>query len=273
MKKNKKMRTWRPIIIISTVIIALIAFVIFYFKNLSDKVNGCENLRLSDWLTASCTILSLIGTVLLSCVSIYQSGNANDINERLFAQNNELQKITDYQAKLSNQENYPFLCADEVKFSLDDVEDEMAVDSSWFKKGEDNYSFLEYYHKLLYKVNCKTNEKEIGKHFILTFSLYNNSNAKISRLKIKEYSFKNPLILQKNVSIECKNILQKGDKINYEFNFYVDDAFQEDKVKLLNVKMAIEITLVTGIVFIEEIRLTNCNFAEPGYIIETIVPL
>lgn len=269
----KKKSFWLPIIIFLIVIIALVLSIILVFKHLNGEVNDCESLRLSDWLAASCTILSLIGTVLLSCVSIYQTGKANDINERLFAQNNELQRITDYQAKLNNQENYPFLCADEVKFSLDDVEDEVTVDSSWFKKGEDNYSFSDYYHKLLYKVNCKTNEKEIGKHFILNFNLYNNSNAKISSFKIKEYSFKNPLILQKDVSIECKNLLQKDDRINCEFSFYLDDDFQEDKVNLLNVKLTIEITLVTGIVFIEEIRLTNCDFAKHGYIIETIIPL
>ena len=120
---------------------------------------NCHNrITLADWLSATCVIFSLAGTLFLSYVTITQNEKANDTNDKLLNLNKDLQKTTELQSKLSNQDNYPMIYAENISFIFNDINPD-SDDNSWglAEKREKIY-FSDFYNLVRYSLDCSSNK-------------------------------------------------------------------------------------------------------------------
>ncbi len=220
----------------------------------------------ADWLAAACTILSLVGTIFLSCVAITQTDKANQINDKLMQQNKQLQEITNLQAKLSNQEYYPIITAEGIKFEFSEVTSELD-DCHLYLNNKKEYLYpSDFYNSVSYHLDCREQDSE--KFYYKTkisFMLTNKSNAKISEIEIFRINSKYPLESDLCTTFKHNTILMENDSFKCDFYLYHQQQMYsiEDKITLLQIKLFMKIKLVTGVVFTEDLCITNAEFIEP----------
>lgn len=236
---------------------------------------NCHNrITLADWLSATCVIFSLAGTLFLSYVTITQNEKANDTNDKLLNLNKDLQKTTELQSKLSNQDNYPMIYAENISFIFNDINPDND-DNSWglAEKREKIY-FSDFYNLVRYSLDCSSN-KTFGKCTNITFELINKSKSKICEIKVKKIDSIYPLKFEVETNFVHSTILKENDKFKCNFLLYHEsDVGDVDHTKtMLFVKFTMEIKLVTGVVFEEELYVTNANFSEPHSRIDSLTLL
>ena len=115
-------------------------------------------------------------------------------------------------------------------------------------------------------------DKEFGKCTSIAFDFFNRSKAKISKIKINKIESTYPLSFEKTVTVEHSTIFQENDSVKCVFLIYHENDLGEigDRIKMLNIKFYIEVTLVTGVTFEEELRLTNAQFSKAYSRVESL---
>ena len=259
------MKKWIWIIVGTLTICTICVIASFVYIN-CNLATDCDRITWADWLAVACTILSLVGTIILSCVAISQTDKANQINDRLMQQNKELQEITYLQAKLSNQEYYPIITAEGIKFEFGEVTSEVD-DCHLYLNNQKEYLYLsDFYNSVSYHLDCR--EKDSEKFYYKTkisFMLTNKSNAKISEIEIFRINSKYPLKSDLCTTFKHNTILMKNDSFKCDFYLYHQQQVYsiEDRITLLQINLFMKIKLVTGVIFTEELCITNANFVEP----------
>ena len=215
----------------------------------------------ADWLAVACAILSLIGTIFLSCVAILQTDKANQMNDKLFeqnekllAQNEELQKMNDYQFKIANQDKIPFLRAVESKMLQPDENTRRSVLRSWQSKWikrtmVQNQSVARVSLGLAPKNTPPTDVT------VLAIILKNESGAVIQQIKTTKIEIYGPIQFEEKR--DCNLLgspLLKDESVGLFLDIsHLNDTFPEKK--FVQMYIDIELETITGLKFPEKISL------------------
>lgn len=245
--KNKILLIILAIIILVLVISVVIAFAIVDCKCASTF---CD-LSLSDWLAFAGVVLSLFGTTFLSFVAISQTSKANETNDKLLKLNEDLQKSNDYQFKLSNQDSYPVLTADGFTSDIDVQAEQYFELGNWQNSFETN---LEN-GTVFVNVDCRKSEVAEAKAFSMAgFSLKNNSNSKIKKIKIYKLDLHYPLNNIRNVNWSFDTFLEANDRQHFELYFCYEENNRFDNSHI-GFALYLEIETITGLKFYEKISI------------------
>ncbi|MDE6666940.1 MAG: hypothetical protein K2K38_01170 [Clostridia bacterium] len=240
MKKN---------LLIITIILGTLTIATLLVLGLVDKFCSKPILTVSDWLEASCSILSFIGTTALAIVAVWQTEKANKQNEDLIEQNKELQKINDKQFMIANQENYPMI---QVAKTLVEQHDSclFSPETKNFCRVIQENEIKEVVYSLAY--NYQNKQSKILSLFI---KLINDSRAKIVSLKIVKVDLIKPI---------CKSYKVNWDIMinNNECEFYIrlNNDTTED---MFDCCLYFEIETNTGVKFYQKISIyarKNINY-------------
>ena len=174
---NKSNKTILKIVcVLGVLVIALIGLFIFLRIKYSTDT---DSIGWADWLAAACSILSLTGTILLSCVAIKQNDKANETNDKLFLQNEKLQSINEHQFKIINQDLYPLLIV-EMAIIEDATNSYTNKDAIWDKYWENSCIFFQRGFYLDNPENETLTTKRLYKR--IAIGLKNSSKCKIAKL-------------------------------------------------------------------------------------------
>ena len=185
MRKDKKKREIplkRKLLIMILLIAMIILVVAGIFSCASNAAEESNKLTLSDWLVAACSIVALAGTLILSCITITQTAKANEMNDKLFKQNENLQKMNDRQFQIANQEWYTLLRP--IKSSVDYTQWGVFKGKVWGDFWEDQercyYGFRFGYSKNPTNTILSSKSKELR----MILCLKNESKCRIKNLKL-----------------------------------------------------------------------------------------
>lgn len=254
------MKKWIWAIVIILVLLTagmIVGFLLInrYWATSSDRIMW------ADWLAVACAILSLIGTIFLSCVAILQTDKANQMNDKLFeqnekllAQNEELQKMNDYQFKIANQDKIPFLRAVESKMLQPDENTRRSVLRSWQSKWikrtmVQNQSVARVSLGLAPKNTPPTDVT------VLAIILKNESGAVIQQIKTTKIEIYGPIQFEEKR--DCNLLgspLLKDESVGLFLDIsHLNDTFPEKK--FVQMYIDIELETITGLKFPEKISL------------------
>ncbi len=225
-----------------------------------------DRIMWADWLSAACAILSLIGTIFLSCVAILQTDKANQMNDKLFKQNADLQKINDRQFQIANQEWYPLLRP--IKANVDYTEWGVFKGKIWGDFWEDRercyYGFRFGYSKNPTDTILSSKSKELR----MILCLKNDSKCRIKKLKLYQIVLSDPYDILLDEAKEIEGLMFEGQKVWLDFGIshYYQAFFQKGNKDFY---LFFEIETITGVKFYQKILVgQNSSFTETK--IETI---
>lgn len=222
--------------------------------------DGQWSINLSDWLSAICAILSLIGTVSLAVVAVLQTEKANKQNEALAKQNDELQKINDKQFKIANQRFYPLLKVEEVKLASYKTTEN--VDLSHWQDGAGNYLNPDYPGSF-FSIDARV-DRNVAPTIKSTvkFNIKNISEAIIKNVEIYQIAINSPINNIADVGWDLYVFtFTKNKNHSMELSFYHSDSVFVTRQDALNFSLFLKITTVSDVTFYEKIYI----FATPGY--------
>lgn len=257
-KDRQQIKPTTKIIIIIVVILFVLTVTVCLICGILAKCYE-DTIHLSDWLMAGCTLLSMFGTVILACVSVFQSNKANEINERLFEQNEKLQEINDVQFKIANQDKFPILeikpyKLGEMQFSIDEA-------NIWgLNETSSNILSIAGVKMWTFLLDFRTN-KEVKKKIVFRFSIINKSKYPIKDIKIyrvicsiKKGNITNVYGKYKDVEWSFFNkILLSDICLEGEIVLAFDDAVYEENKEKMNLFLYLEMHTVTGLTFYEKV--------------------
>lgn len=241
----------KKVIIITSVLGALTVAVLLVC-GLVDKFCK-DNLTVSDWLAASCSILSLIGTTALAIVAVWQTEKANKQNEALIVQNTELQKINDRQFKIANQQFYPLLEIDNVRFINEDVKENVRLDN--WENGISNIldkSIMGSFINIDARVQ---NDNAPTRKTRVIFEIKNISEAIVKEIEIYKYTCSTPLnnIVDTSWPLYIFTF-SKNKTLLLEMDFYHNQDICTTRGNAINFCLFLQIKTVTGVTFYEKLH-------------------
>ncbi len=246
-----------------TMVIAIIGGVFSWASNNASDEN---KLKLSDWLVATCSVIALAGTLILSCITITQTEKANQMNDKLFKQNEDLQKINDKQFQIANQEWYPLLRP--IKASVDYTKWASMQGNMWDEFWEDDerrYNGFRFgYSKNPTNAILSSKSKELR----MILCLKNESKCRIKNLKLYQIALSDPYDILLDEAKEIEGLMFEGQKVWLDLGIghYYQDFFQKENKDFY---LFFEIETITGVKFYQKI-LVGQNSSYTQTKIETI---
>lgn len=241
-----------PVIILALVIAVVLVFLIC---GLVDRYNRNE-IHLGDWLIASCTVLSMFGTVFLAIVSVRQSERANDLSEKLLKQNEELQKINETQFKIANQKLFPLLTCKPWPIKLQRNIDSIKVSKNWERRST---SSLVEPLKVVIEVDARFDKSDVAKYLMdIQVDLSNNGDVNVSNVEIYKIAIGSPL----NNIVDVwwplvDTIVAPGRQGSVLFRFFHDNDKFCKTDEVLNFSIFIKMKTLTGVEFYEKIDILS----------------
>ena len=255
--KKGRMPLWEKLLIMVLFITMVIAIIGGVFSWASNNASDENKLKLSDWLVATCSVIALAGTLILSCITITQAEKANEMNDKLFAQNEELQKMNDRQFQIANQEWYPLLFPEDAIALRDRGEKHIALVN---KRMDEISSRSTFQMSRIWYCNDPTNKGITKKEFFVKLNLLlkNDSKSKISRIKLYKIVSCEPYddLLRDYNNVEREGVLFANDKfcLEIEINHHMQEFFQKSEQEY---GLFFEIETITGVKFYQKIVLSD----------------
>ena len=243
----------KKIIIISVGLVVLTA-VVLLFCGLVDKLCHHNSLTVADWLAASCSILSLIGTTALAIVAVWQTEKANKQNEALLEQNTELQKINDRQFKIANQQFYPLLGIGNIHVSNEHVGNNIPLDN--WKNG-----VIKTWEKnvlgSIVRIDARDHVKgAYNQRTSVGLEIKNSSEAIIKEIEIYKYICSAPIESGADVYWPLFTFTFSSNTVRaLNINLYHNREVCTDKGDILNLCLFLKVKTITDVTFYEKIHL------------------
>ena len=216
-----------------------------------------QSIKMEDWLMAGCTLLSMFGTIFLACVSVFQSDRANELNERVIKQNEELQKLNDTQFKIANQKLFPFLVG-QASVVHNDKDVNYLPRFGW-ENGCGRT--VEPVSKVFIDIDSRWDKNKNAKFKANTIcTLWNKSAVIISKIEIYKITINHPFNNIVDVAwVLSDSILNIDGKIFVWFNFYHDNERFISNFDAVSFSIFLKMETITGVKFYEKLRI----FATP----------
>ena len=227
-------------ILVTLAILALIIIIV---------IDACVydwSLKLSDWLSVVCTGLSLIGTISLAVITVFQTDVANK-------QNKELQKINDKQFKIANQRFYPLLKVNNVTFFPGKI---VAMPNLGFWEKSITNLMDENNRGAFINIDARANKDTTNAVCSkIKFSICNVSDAIINEVKIYKYSAGSPIndIIETEWPIDVF-ILNNGESCSLEICFYHNNESILNNHNAINFNLFMRINTITKVSFYEKVN-------------------
>ena len=243
----------KKIIIISVGLVVLTA-VVLLVCGLVDKLCHHNSLTVADWLAASCSILSLIGTTALAIVAVWQTEKANKQNEALIEQNKELQKINDMQFKIANQQFYPLLEIDNIHFSNEEIKENIQLDN--WENGITNILDKNIMGSFIRIDARDQNDNAPARKTKVVFEIKNISEAIIKEIEIYKYTCSAPLnnIVDTSWPLYIFTF-SKNKTFMLKMDFYHNKDICTTRGNAINFCLFLQIKTVTGVTFYEKLHI------------------
>lgn len=255
------MKKWIWAIVIILVLLTAGMIVGFLLIN-RYWATSTDRIMWADWLAVACAILSLIGTIFLSCVAILQTDKANQMNDKLFKQNEKLQAMNDRQFQIANQDWYPLLFPESVITLRDREEKHTDLINKRLNEMGKNATFQ---MSRIWYCNDPTNKGISKKEFFVKLNLLlrNDSKSKIGRIKLYKIVSCEPYddLLRDYNNVEREGVLFANDKfcLEIEINHHMQEFFQKSEQEY---GLFFEIETITGVKFYQKMILKQWHFSD-----------
>lgn len=249
-KNEKKHITLEKVVLIVIIVFVLLTGVLFLSVYLST-LNSDDEIKASDWLMATCSVLSMFGTIFLAYVSFLVSNRANRLNELVIQQNEKLQQINDTQFKIANQKLFPFLYGSTSMIYNSSFSDYI-IPTNW-KLGCSRT--LEEKSKVYIDIDARWDKNKEAKLKATTLcTLWNKSSVIISKIEIYKIAINNPFNNIHSVNwVLTDSILKIEQSICIYFNFFHDNDKFIPNGDSLSFSFFLKMETITGVSFYEKI--------------------
>ena len=228
-------------------------------------LDGQWSIDASDWLSAICAILSLMGTVSLAVVAVLQTDRASKQNEALAKQNEELRKINDRQFKIANQQFYPLLEVERASLAPGKVINLFFLEK--WKRGSINVMDPAGAGSFFMVDAREDTSVEPKKNSAVTFILKNAGDAIIKEIGIYRMKIVSPFEKEADLTWNLETFtFTKGKTQPIEISFYHNNRAYLSKAVCFEFYLYFRILTISNVEFYEKLSISACEFSSYGKI-------
>ncbi len=213
--------------------------------------------------------MTLLGTTILGIITVAQSKNAQEVNEKLSEESNRLQQIM-------AQSLYPVITVQDAKMFANEKFNRGSEFPAWVSKGEFTIQNIfgpkaSPHSAFIISVNYDGQQQDFKYQKMIQFDICNTSDAIIRHVafdciciwnsKAQYVSFKNT-----KEGAGCSLLLQKGERIRGSLKIaFSDEDNRNGWDSQIGLTLYITNTTITGVKFVENIHLRISAFTNNYY--------